>query len=329
MPAPEPPTSPTESSPSGVGRFGRHWWPYLIGGWAFLILLYIVPHALTANLQISPAARLGLETQIRDTWAKMLWAALTLMGAALIWRYLQNIAQVVENSSKTLAAAERTAFFAAQAGETERYARAMSLLGDDKIEVRLGGIYALERLARESSRDHGPIMEVLSAYIREHAAWNYSETVPARPRADMQAILTVISRRHAPFDPSEGHIDLHGTALSRAYLPWAHLERAFLYEANLDGAMLQNANLRGAWLWKASLVDTVLQGTHLEGADLTGAAGLTADQLRSAHIDSSTKIPEHLRGELEAGPRSSKAAPKAAAPAKTEDEDLKLPSKRA
>ncbi|RYG69601.1 pentapeptide repeat-containing protein [bacterium] len=327
MPAPETVTETEESSTARASRFGRHWWPYLIGGWAFLILLYLVPHALTANLQISPAARLTLETQIRDSWAKILWAAITLMGAALIWRYLQKIAKVVENSSKTLAAAERTAFFAAQAGETERYARAMGLLGDDKIEVRLGGIYALERLARESSRDHGPIMEVLSAYIREHAAWQEGETAPARPRADMQAILTVLGRRHAAFDPSEGHIDLHGTALSRAYLPWAHLERAFLYEANLDGAMLQNANLRGAWLWKTSFNEAILEGARLEGADLTGAANLTAAQLRGAHIDATTKLPDHLRGEMEASPKMPKGKPKPAAPV-IEDEDLKLPSVR-
>jgi hypothetical protein len=323
MPAPESPSEPEASATPRAGRFGRHWWPYLIGGWAFLILLYLIPHALTANLQMSPAARLGLETQIRDTWAKMLWAALSLMGAALVWRYLQNIALVVENSSKTLAAAERTAFFAAQAGETERYARAMSLLGDEKIEVRLGGIYALERLARESARDHGPIMEVLAAYTREHAAWRDGQAVAVRPGADLQAILTVIGRRHAAFDPSEGHIDLHGTMLSRAYLPWAHLERAFLYEANLDGAMLQNANLRGAWLWKASLIDAVLDGAHLEGADLTGVAGLTTAQLQGAHFDKTTKLPEHLRGELD-GPKK----PRPPTVAKPEDEDLKLPTMR-
>ena len=31
--------------------------------------------------------------------------------------------------------------------------------GDEKLEVRLGGIYALERIARDSEKDHGPIME--------------------------------------------------------------------------------------------------------------------------------------------------------------------------
>jgi hypothetical protein len=34
------------------------------------------------------------------------------------------------------------------------------------LEVRLGAIYALERITRDSERDHWPIMEVLCAYVR-------------------------------------------------------------------------------------------------------------------------------------------------------------------
>src|SRR5215211_6567805 len=58
---------------------------------------------------------------------------------------------------------------------TDRFTRAIDQLGktDDKgkqlFEIRLGGIYALERIARESAEDYWPIMEVLTAYVREHA----------------------------------------------------------------------------------------------------------------------------------------------------------------
>src|SRR5205085_43814 len=37
------------------------------------------------------------------------------------------------------------------------------------LAVRLGGIYALERIARDSPRDHWQIMEVLTAYVRQNA----------------------------------------------------------------------------------------------------------------------------------------------------------------
>ncbi|MDF1873423.1 pentapeptide repeat-containing protein, partial [Vannielia sp.] len=37
------------------------------------------------------------------------------------------------------------------------------------LEVRIGGIYALERIAQDSPRDHVQIMEILCAYIRQNA----------------------------------------------------------------------------------------------------------------------------------------------------------------
>jgi hypothetical protein len=60
---------------------------------------------------------------------------------------------------------------------TERFTRAIDQLGkfDDErkklFEIRLGGIYALERIARESPEDYWPIMEILTAYVRHNAPW--------------------------------------------------------------------------------------------------------------------------------------------------------------
>src|SRR5215208_7788629 len=57
---------------------------------------------------------------------------------------------------------------------TERFTRAIDQLGkveDGKklFEIRIGGIYALERIARESDEDYWPIMEILTAYVRQNA----------------------------------------------------------------------------------------------------------------------------------------------------------------
>ncbi len=51
-----------------------------------------------------------------------------------------------------------------QAGQiTERFTRAIDQLGNSSMDVRLGGIYALERIARDSRHDHPQVMEVLTA----------------------------------------------------------------------------------------------------------------------------------------------------------------------
>jgi hypothetical protein len=54
---------------------------------------------------------------------------------------------------------------------TDRFTHAIDQLGEDKVEIQLGGIFALERIARDSPPDRGPIVEVLTAYVREHAPW--------------------------------------------------------------------------------------------------------------------------------------------------------------
>ena len=307
--------------------------PITIVGLLLLALWWFLPQFLVANAKLAPAQSLLAQSALRDSFARVGEALLIFWGATLVWRYLQGLGTVIEQSAKTLAAAERTTFFAAQAGETQRYAGAMALLASTQLEVRLGGVYALERLARESERDHGPIMEVLAATLRDRAAWLAGETVSAQLPADLQAIATVIGRRHAAFDAGESGIDLHATSLARVYLPGANLAGAFLYGANLQGAILQDADLRGARLWNADLTDATLEGAQLQGADLTGVSGLTPPQLKGAKCDDSTKFPQHLRAIAQAARaqsngHSNDAAPKSA-PEVAIAENLKLPSTRA
>jgi uncharacterized protein YjbI with pentapeptide repeats len=52
---------------------------------------------------------------------------------------------------------------------TDSFTKAVELLGKPEREVRLGAIYALERIAHDSERDHWPIMETLTAYVRTKA----------------------------------------------------------------------------------------------------------------------------------------------------------------
>jgi hypothetical protein len=54
---------------------------------------------------------------------------------------------------------------------TERFTRAIDQLGNESLDVRLGVIYALERIAKDSRHDHPQVVEILTAYIREHAPW--------------------------------------------------------------------------------------------------------------------------------------------------------------
>src|SRR5262249_48998488 len=158
---------------------------------------------------------------------------------------------------------------------TERFTRAIEQLRNkDALDVRLGGIYALARLARESRDDYGPIMEILAAYVRDHAPVKVhgvegdadTQENLTKPSTDVQAALAVLVRRR---------ID-RGTApapdLSLTCLPSVQLTDAHLESANLKGAHLPDADLSYAHLQKAMLAGTNLETVrNLETADLNGA----------------------------------------------------------
>ena len=63
---------------------------------------------------------------------------------------------------------------------TDRYTKAITQVGDEKLDVRIGGIYALERVARDSARDHPTVMEVMCVFIREHSREQWPLSDPSR-----------------------------------------------------------------------------------------------------------------------------------------------------
>ena len=189
---------------------------------------------------------------------------------------------------------------------TERFTKAIGQLGDDKVEIRLGGIYALEQIAKEPGSNHHPqIMEVLTAYVRERAPalpkQSITEassaittedaqadgTIHCAPETDIQAVMTVLGRRKLEYDNQP--LNLVSVDLRGANLIEAHLEDANLGGAHLEGAILRGAYLEGGDLKDAHLEKATLVGAHLERADLAGAhlqgADLKDAELRSANLD--------------------------------------------
>ena len=93
-------------------------------------------------------------------------------------------------------AAEDTVKVAQEGQVTERFTRAIEQISGDSLAIRLGGIYALERIAKDSHRDHWQVMEVLTAYVQE-TTLNYAHKLPPTRLIDIQAILIVLGRRNA------------------------------------------------------------------------------------------------------------------------------------
>ncbi|TCO54154.1 pentapeptide repeat-containing protein [Actinocrispum wychmicini] len=179
----------------------------------------------------------------------------------------------------------------AQGQYTDRYTKAIDQLGqkgDDRLQIRLGGIHALERLAHDSPSDQPTIIEVLTAFVRTNTNAPFSTGIRlCEPPTDIQAALTVLGRRNSANDNGT-RVDLHYACLSVTDLTGANLAGAHLFCTNLAGAGLIGANLRNADLAIAHLDGALLAGADLHGADLTGAylngALLTGANLHDANL---------------------------------------------
>jgi hypothetical protein len=172
------------------------------------------------------------------------WPPLATFGTAL-GATIVAIATLMRHFAQTEADRERRI--------VETFSKAVEQLGSDKLEVRVGAIFALERLSKESPDDYWTVMEVLTAFVRDRMRYT---TIMARlserayflwlqagrpegrseefwvdavrlerleePPTDIAAVLTVIRRRGARNRQSEQDrwwlFDLSGTYLTRADL---------------------------------------------------------------------------------------------------------------
>ena len=261
----------------------------------------------------SQSGKPGDPTAIRD----LSYAIAVLLGVLVAASTVPFALIRVWINDRTIKATERTTNAAEQGLITDKINTAVTGLGVEKtvkqtasdgnvtentdanIEVRLGAVYALERISQDSDRDHMQIMEILCAYIRTNAPLDpETSTPPKNTRADIQAALTVIGRR-APdkialertkgFELDLRDADLGGAALrdgdfAQAVFFGSNFQFALLLRTNLKGAKLQNANLSYANLFETRFdANTNLRNTTFDKAFVFDAdfsdAGVTQEQL--------------------------------------------------
>jgi len=99
-------------------------------------------------------------SEIARNWGIVIGGALGLMLA--LWRV------IVANRASV--AATRQADIARRAHTAEVFSTAVGLLGNERLEVRLGAIYALIRISHDFRGEYGGIVtDLLEVYVRQHA----------------------------------------------------------------------------------------------------------------------------------------------------------------
>ncbi|MGX4733155.1 pentapeptide repeat-containing protein [Kitasatospora griseola] len=170
---------------------------------------------------------------------------------------------------------------------TDRFTAAVGQLGEDQVAVRLGGIYALERIAQESPNNQGVIMNVLTGFLRENSKApevpNREAAAPETPlastlipqpahavSADIEAAALVLGRRNTSNDPSGFTLDLTGVDLRGARLDGVNFSNAWIMSADFSGTRLRGANFSHAKL-KPGEVDPATDWTSKGSVNFTGA----------------------------------------------------------
>ncbi|MFD5803881.1 pentapeptide repeat-containing protein [Streptomyces sp. NPDC127020] len=233
----------------------------------------------------------------------------------------QQFEQTQEQFTHTQNKDREQAELAREGHVTDRYVEAIKLLGSGNITERLGGIYSLERIMHDSSRDAKTVIEVLAAFVRDSSQINGTRSAPESPTGriaeDMQAAASVLARRPESCKETPvslagaklGGVQLQGadltswdlrnadlsqanlqhTDLSRAYLQGAILSEAYMYRANLDGADLSQAVLTDTNLWGANMRESTLFN-----ADLSTCLNLGRQQILDAIITYTTTLPADM-----------------------------------
>lgn len=278
-------------------------WPRVLAVVLFLFVFVVprwfVPARSAASLAgvEDPAARgrleddrLKLQNDVRIGLLQAVAGVAVIAAVVVTWQQLETDRRQLRQQLEV----------AGQEQAGERFGRALDQLGSEQLDVRLGGIYGLERIAARApgaaaaaaggayrppgsgdppsvfwgSQDRAQVFEILSAYVR-----TTSHRPPIGPggadatlqtsQPDVNAAVTVLARRTVlEGDPP---LDLSGSLLPSARLGWARLARADLRGADVRGTSLQHADLSEAHLEQSLLCGTQFQGADLRGAHLAGA----------------------------------------------------------
>lgn len=223
------------------------------------------------------------ENEFRKTLAQVISGLFVLGGFFFTWQQISisqnNFRDQLKTSQENF---QKTVELQEKGRITERLTRATEQLNDDKhIAARLGGVYALQRVLRESrdSQDRENVAQILAAFVRENSASaldaiNRNKQAKPLPRDVAAAIAAIATRplgkaevdQRLKDSTSTADLDLRGLDLRRLY-PRGTLRR----RPNLSFLDLECADLSGAALIYSDLIDVDLGQANLGSADLSGA----------------------------------------------------------
>jgi uncharacterized protein YjbI with pentapeptide repeats len=200
----------------------------------------------------------------------------------------------------------------------DRFSKAVEQIADVSIDVRLGGLYALESVARQSPEDQETVKSVVAAFVRTHSSLSdarCASTPPdrvvdpvfliRRPAEDMRAAIDLLADpvrtpdiRTGPDarwtihfqDPKASAPPVDRYVVGRLWQPDTPA-----HPTDLSSTCLANMQLGGARLQNVVLEGSDVRGALLTQADLRGAKMGISD-LGETHIEDADFSYSHMEG---------------------------------
>lgn len=133
---------------------------------------------------------------------------------------------------------------------TERFSRSAEHIGHDNRAVRVGGLSALERIAKDAPGDRDTVTQLVNAFVGEWRRDSDFDPVVGRVEPDVQVAITVLGRRLL----SENEVPL------------------YFYHCGLDQAQ-SSGNFADAWFYYCRLHSTSFAQANLNDAGFSFCDG--------------------------------------------------------
>ncbi len=213
---------------------------------------------------------------------------------------------------------------------TDAFAKSAELLDSKSRAGRQGGIYALEKIAKDNPERHSTIMKIMISYIRGetyqrfHERLNEEDLIDKLAKepmpSDIEAAIEVVRERQTnndeslksdekksfkpKFDLSNSYVfnadfsatNLSNTNFSDSIMFGCRFDRTDLSESSFVSSNLQGSSFVGSKFKKCEFKKTNFQecdlsGSEFENCDLTDVKNLTQEQIDSVKVDRATKLP--------------------------------------
>jgi len=253
-----------------------------------LVAIWLVPQWQVggipeAVLDRHTARYFEIENEARRTIAQVLLGVFSAFAIFLAWRRAR--------------AADGTLKIAQEGHVTDRLTKAIEQLscsqeGQPVVEVRVGAIYALERLSIDSPRDYWSVVDILAAYLCQHAKLKNLQATELQTyidtdsiRADLRAALIVLGRRRDPAPRFGLRLQLTNCFLpstsitgdyERTQMINCDFSRCGVMIADFSGSSLTRVDFRGSELSKVKFDRSHLsflsyQGARIRESSFSGA----------------------------------------------------------